>query len=172
MPRRNKTTFMLKLAFALLVILAASAFPLGSVAAVSPADSLTTETKTHRPGILVGCGSTGPVVRDSTWLGHYWSEPGFTVVHSRRARKEDVPPNVARVRVDVKPANAEVIIDGFPVEASREQKRAVWLEPGSHLVEIRHPGYRTLSLNMQVAGGGSYEIYRRLQRQEGVDWQS
>ena len=160
MPRRNKTTFMLKLAFVLLVIPAASALPLGSVAAVSPADSPTTEAKTHRPGILVSSGS-------------YWSEPGFTVVHSRRARKkEDVPPNVARVSVDVKPANAEVIIDGFPVEASREQERAVWLEPGSHLVEIRHPGYRTLSLNMQVAGGGSYEIYRRLQRQGGVDWQS
>ncbi len=62
MPRRNKTTFMLKLAFVLLVILAASAFPLGSVAAVSPADSLTTEAKTHRPGILVSS-------------GHYWSEP-------------------------------------------------------------------------------------------------
>lgn len=159
MPRRNKTTFMLKLAFVLLVILAASAFPLGSVAAVSPADSLTTEAKTHRPGILVSS-------------GHYWSEPGFTVVHLRRARKEDVPPNVARVSVDVKPANAELIIDGFPVEASREQKRAVWLEPGSHLVEIRHPGYRTLRLDIQVAGGASYEIYRRLQRQGGVDWQS
>ena len=166
MPRRNKTTFMLKLAFVLLVILAASAFPLGSVAAVSPADSPTTEAKTHRPGILVSSGST------STWLGYYWSEPGFTMVHSRRARKEDVPPNVARVSVDVKPANAELIIDGFPVEASREQKRAVWLEPGSHLVEIRHPGYRTLSLDIQVAGGRSYEIYRRLQRQGRVDWQS
>ena len=161
MPRRNKTTFMLKLTFVLLVILAASAFPLGSVAAVSPADSPTTEAKTHRPGILVSS-------------GYYWSEPGFTVVHSRRARKEkeDVPPNVARVSVDVKPANAELIIDGFPVEASREQKRAVWLEPGSHLVEIRHTGYRTLRLDIEVAGGASYEIYRRLQRQGGVDWQS
>jgi hypothetical protein len=72
------------------------------------------------------------------------------------------------VSLDVEPVKAELVIDGTPIRASQERNRAVWLEPGSHLVEIRHPGYRTLTLNLQVAGGRSYGVYRRLQREVGT----
>lgn len=108
MTRRSSTNFVLKLIVVLLIMLAAGTFPLGSMAgwnpspetrskrtwsaSVSPADRPMTEAKTKRPGILVGSG-------DSTWYGYYWSEPGFTLDHRRKAAKEETPANTAQMSV-------------------------------------------------------------------------
>ena len=176
MTRRSKISFLLKLTFILMVLMAAGTFPLGSMAgwnsgpetkptrvwfAMSPADSLTTDLTKQRPGILVG----PAVVQDSTWMGRYWSEPGFSVVHRpRRSRKESAPASVARMSLDVKPTNAELFIDGRSAGSARGRNREIWLEPGSHLVMLRHSGYQTLSFDIQVAAGQSYDLHRELER--------
>jgi PEGA domain-containing protein len=179
MTRQSCTSFVLKLILVLLIMLAAGTFPLGSVAgwnpspetrskrtwfaSASPADRPMTEVKTKRPGILVG-------PWDSTWYGYYWSEPGFTPARPRKVAKEDVPANTAQMSVKVRPRKAELVVDDLHVGQAGNQ--TLWLSPGSHRVEIRHPGYRTLSLAMNVSEGQAYDIRYRLKRGEGTDSQS
>jgi PEGA domain-containing protein len=179
MTRRSSTNFVLKLIVVLLIMLAAGTFPLGSMAgwnpspetrskrtwsaSVSPADRPMTEAKTKRPGILVGSG-------DSTWYGYYWSEPGFTLDHRRKVAKEDTPANTAQMSLKVRPRKAQLVIDDLHVGQAGNQ--TLWLPPGSHRVEIRYPGYRTLSLAMDVSQGQVYDIRYHLKRGEGTDSQS
>jgi len=179
MTRGSSTNFVLKLILVLLIMLAAGTFPLGSMAgwnpspetrskrtwsaSVSPADRPMTEAKTKRPGILVGSG-------DSTWYGYYWSESGFTLAHRRKVAKEDTPANAAQMSLRVRPRKAQLVIDDLHVGQAGHQ--TLWLPPGSHRVEIRHPGYRTLSLAMDVSQGQVYDIRYHLKRGEGTDSQS
>ena len=176
MRRKNATDFVLKLIVMLLMLLAAGTFPLGSVAgwnstpetrprrtwfaSVSPADRGQTEAKSESPGVPVGPWA-------STWYGYYWSEPGFALAYHRKSSKEDVPENAARMSLNIKPRKAELMVDGFPVGEAGEQ--TLYLSPGSHQVEIRHSGYRTLSLAMDVTRGQIYDVRYRLKRGEGTD---
>jgi len=184
MTRRSRTSFVLKLILVLLIMLAAATFPLGSMAgwnpgpetrqkptwfaSVSPADRPMTEAKTERPATIVGRGFPF----ESTWYGYYWSEPGFTPAHPRNAGKgkEDTQANAARMSLKVRPRKAELVVDGFHVGKAEDQ--TLWLSPGSHQVEIRHPGYRTLSLAMDLSQGQVYDLRYHLKRGEGTDSQS
>ena len=57
---------------------------------------------------------------------------------------------LARVRVQVSPANAQVSVDGEPIAVGE-----IALDPGAHVIEARAPGHRELRREIRLEPGSS-----------------
>ena len=64
---------------------------------------------------------------------------------------------VASVRVDVRPPEADVVVDGMRVSALAREG-ALWLEPGQHMLVARYDGRSSPEQKIQVAAGGDQTV--------------
>ena len=71
--------------------------------------------------------------------------------------------NESSLRIQVKPNNAEVYVDGYfmgLVDSYDGMFQRLHLPPGEHVVEIFHEGYRSLKETMRFAPREGYELKR------------
>lgn len=64
---------------------------------------------------------------------------------------------VASVRVDVRPPEADVVVDGMRVSALAREG-ALWLEPGHHTLVARYDGRSSPEQKVEVAAGGDQTV--------------
>jgi len=80
---------------------------------------------------------------DPYWWGGYYGGGGYTYVYT----------NIGSLRLKVKPREAQVFVDGYYVGVVDDFDGAfqrLQLEQGPHRVEIRLPGFETLSFDVRV----------------------
>ncbi|GAF83687.1 unnamed protein product, partial [marine sediment metagenome] len=68
-----------------------------------------------------------------------------------------------RVRVEVEPPDAEVLVDGNPVRRRGDAPYEVGLLEGVHQIEVRAPGHREHREEVMVHGGSATNLTVRLQ---------
>jgi len=108
------------------------------------------------------------------WNWWWYPSPGpvyidMTAAADARARAPGT------VELKVKPKKAEVYIDG----ESRGQARdfngkwdVLYVPPGTRTVELRHDGYKTLRLVLEIEPGGYYTVSEHLEQGTGLDARS
>jgi PEGA domain-containing protein len=144
---------------------------------VSPGGRVATGEKAEgREAFIVSPGILGPAFSDPFWYGPAWGwfGPG-PIWTGALVTQESVPPNMARLSLHVRPHKADLVIDGTDVGEARDytaDTRPLWLSPGSHQVEIRYSGYRTLRLGLEVSKGQVYDLHYRLDPGQGIDSRS
>jgi hypothetical protein len=75
--------------------------------------------------------------------------------------------DVGGVSFDVTPSNAEIVVDGASrgtVGDFTATTEPLGLEPGRHHIEIRAPGYRTTTFEVDIVAGQAIPYYGSLQR--------
>ena len=105
------------------------------------------------------------------WYGAYapawYGPPGATLIFAGDPGRL---PGVVETRV--KPNSARVILDGQDVGRSKDYNGS-WdnlkVPAGRHTLEFARDGYQTLRVDLDVGGGQSYRIDRKLQKGEGPD---
>jgi hypothetical protein len=126
--------------------------------------------KTHRVRVYVGSGSTlkidhvmeegtGETVRDLTG-----EEP------LRESRAPQPPrdtwvgePSGGELRLDVRPQDASVYVDG-EFQGTGRETGILNLAPGTHQVEVVRPGFRTAQREVEVTPEGVAELDIQLER--------
>jgi hypothetical protein len=81
-----------------------------------------------------------------------------TLRESARGYLVELASRVAHLRVTVRPARAEVAVDGKPAAGELE------LDPGRHTVRVARKGYRTRFVDKDLAPGERAEVVVRLDR--------
>jgi hypothetical protein len=66
--------------------------------------------------------------------------------------------NAGLVRIDTKRPNAEILVNGSLVGSSNSVK-ALWLNPGGYLVEVRAPGQEPFRQHIDVANGKTLHLH-------------
>ncbi len=130
------------------------------------------QTLKYRADLERGEGS--PTVEDLTG-GETYAEPVQTSerrveapsqqsLESPRAGSEDaraptLPADAGRLRVDVRPEDATVYVDGHFVGTSQILRREPFpLPPGPHLIEVVRPDYKTYQATANVKSGETSEL--------------
>jgi hypothetical protein len=106
----------------------------------------------------------------SWYPGSWWY--GWPAYGSGYTLPPAVPKDQVMLTFHVSPGKAEVTVDGKAVGKARDfdsVRRPLWLKPGEHVVEIVKPGYQTLRLAFDLAGGSGYDINYGLNKGTGVD---
>jgi hypothetical protein len=80
-----------------------------------------------------------------------------------RDREADQGGDRGLVRLDVRPADASVYVDGAFRGTGREL-RQLRLTPGRHRVEVVRPGYRTVEREVEVRRGEAQDVEIDLDR--------
>lgn len=98
----------------------------------------------------------------------YWNGP---------APPEGIPqaPDLAVVRIDVRPKNARVHLDDRFVGRARYFDGVpgnLYLEPGAYSLQLHLGGYRSLTVDLDVEAGCTYDLKHRLERLSGVTKES
>ncbi len=96
-------------------------------------------------------------------VGTYWNVEPPT-------EKLPEAPSLAVVSTDVRPKNARVHLDGEFIGRARffnGKNGFLYLEPGSYRLELRHGGYRTLTIELDAAPRCRYELRHFLERDRG-----
>lgn len=98
-------------------------------------------------------------------VGAYW--PG-------QPDQEAAPPtpDLAIVRIDVRPKDARVHLDGRFVGRARYFDGApsfLFLEPGSYRLELLLDGYRPVLVELSAEQGCRYDLRHRLERERGFE---
>lgn len=71
-----------------------------------------------------------------------------------------------RLVLQVTPNTAQVFVDGFYVGVVNDTRdRGLWLEAGSHRVELRADGYETVTFDVRIAEGETVDYRRGLARE-------
>jgi hypothetical protein len=77
------------------------------------------------------------------------------------------------VRIDVRPKDARVYLDGRFIGRARYfngKKGYLFLEPGSYRLELKHRGYQTVAVDLEASKQCRYDIKHRLERDgQGAD---
>ena len=99
------------------------------------------------------------------WYGA--AVPGTTAPAA--AAEPVVTQMAARLRLEVEPRGvAEIYVDGYFVGTADDRRDEVALEPGSHRVDIRAPGYESERVDVRLEAGDSATLRRSLQREGGA----
>jgi len=70
-----------------------------------------------------------------------------------------VPADAGRMRIDVRPEDATVYVDGHFVGTSQILRREpLPVPPGPHLIEVVRPGYKTYQATVEIKSGETSEI--------------
>ena len=78
---------------------------------------------------------------------------------SEETRAATVPSDAGRLRVDVRPEDATVYVDGHFVGTSQILRREpLPLPPGPHLIEVVRPGYKTYQATVTVKSSETREL--------------
>jgi hypothetical protein len=80
-----------------------------------------------------------------------------------RDRRADQSGDRALVRLDVRPGDASVYVDGAFRGTGRDL-RQLRLTPGRHRIEVVRPGYRTVEREVDVRGGQTVDVQIDLDR--------
>ena len=111
-------------------------------------------------------GSSSPTTNHSTVLlpcipvGVYWEGP------------ESIPgtppgPQLAVVRIDLRPKDARVYLDGRFIGRARYfngKKGYLFLEPGTYRLEIKHQGHQAVAVDLEAQKRCRYDLKHRLER--------
>lgn len=117
-------------------------------------------------------GRTGPgvvyVMPAYPWDWYGAAVPG-TTDPAAAAEPVVTPVTAARLRLEVEPRGvAEIYVDGYFVGTADDRRDEVALEPGSHRVDIRAPGYESERVDVRLEAGESATLRRSLQREGGA----
>lgn len=104
---------------------------------------------------------------DPWYRGYAYPNPYYTSLSPMPsyAYQQVIPVDVAALKLDVKPKDAEVYVDGNYAGQAREfdsSSNPIWTRPGEHQVEIQRDGYETVRATVRVDGGRGYELKYRL----------
>jgi hypothetical protein len=80
-----------------------------------------------------------------------------------RGGEQPYRPDASRLRLDVRPADASVYLDG-QFQGSAGELGELMLPPGSHRVEVVRPGFRTEERDIQLNPGSSRTVTIELAR--------
>ena len=84
-----------------------------------------------------------------------------------------VPPRGAvPMELHVSPRKSTLIVDGTNVGQARDFNSVaypLWLEAGSHVLELSYKGYQTLRVKFEAKRGRAYRIHYDLRKGEGLD---
>ncbi len=69
----------------------------------------------------------------------------------------------ARVNLRIEPADATVYLDGRFLGLASELPEELWLDPGSHRLEIARPGFAGRALDLELGAGEELDVDARLQ---------
>lgn len=142
-----------------------------------PVTSTTSEpaapSRRHHPRPPSGKGRTGPgvvyVMPAYPWDWYGAAVPGTTAPAASAAEPAVTPAAAARLRLEVEPRGvAEIYVDGYFVGTADDRRDEVALEPGSHRVDIRAPGYESERVDVRLEAGDSATLRRSLQREGGA----
>lgn len=78
----------------------------------------------------------------------------------------------AAVELDVRPKKATVVLDDRDIGQARDYNGRwdeLYLRPGMHKLEFRHPGYKTYVTYLEARPGRSYRIDEALEPGDGLD---
>jgi hypothetical protein len=81
----------------------------------------------------------------------HWSE------RERRDRPEDLMVGGGKLKLDVRPADASVYVDGAFRGTGREAA-LLQLPPGRHRVEVVRPGFRTVEREVEIVAGETADL--------------
>jgi hypothetical protein len=90
-------------------------------------------------------------------------QPGLSAEASVSGALQDV----GGLSFDITPADAQVLVDRQPVgvvSAFWRRSQPLTLAPGHHRVEIRAPGYRAVTFEVDLAPGEVVPYYGTLER--------
>ncbi len=108
-----------------------------------------------------GGGAGGVFIVPYLWNFGYAPASAVPEYRGHAARSAVVERGPGTLRLDVEPAAlVQVFVDGFFVGTPSDFRGDLELEAGTHRVELRAPGYHTLSLDVQIAPG-RIATYRR-----------
>jgi PEGA domain-containing protein len=82
------------------------------------------------------------------------------------------PHDVSPVVLDISPKKATLLIDGEDVGKARDYDSKAYpllLKKGTHVLELRYKGYRTLRVKFTVRPGKAYRVHYDLHAGEGID---
>ncbi len=111
---------------------------------------------------------------DTFWYPGPWGY-GWPGPEPSYALQPAVPTDQVLVTLHIKPAKAEVTVDGRTLGKARDfdsVRKPLWLKPGGHVVEIGRGGYQTLRLALDLEGGRGYDLSYGLNKGAGVDGRS
>jgi hypothetical protein len=158
--------------------------PSGSTHAsiIAPDASASTSTNPQTIGrerrvFIVSPTFVGSAFWDPFWAPAYswgWYGP-IAYVGFESANLPGAPANVARLGLHVSPRKADIIIDGSDLGEARDYDpdfHPLWLTPGDHLLELRHPGYQTLKVRLLAVKGEESALHYKLKRGSGLDERS
>ena len=102
------------------------------------------------------------------WYGYGAAVPG-TTAPAAAAEPVETLRAAAMLRLEVEPRGvAEIYVDGYFVGTADDRRDEVALEPGSHRVDIRAPGYEAERVDVRLEAGESATLRRALQREAGA----
>lgn len=104
--------------------------------------------------------------------GAFWGCPYWGCFGPSYSPYSYPPPDYALVDTDVEPEDARVILDGESIGTADDFDGFpdyLTLSPGRHTLEFRHPGHRTLRINVSAQRGHVYSIDRTLRQKDGDD---
>lgn len=82
------------------------------------------------------------------------------------------PRDAAPVVFEVNPKKAVVLVDGQEAGKGRDfdsEAYPMWLSKGVHVLELRHKGYKTLLVKLNIRPGKMYRVHYDLKQGEGID---
>ncbi len=123
----------------------------------------------HDHDFFFGVGFGFPIFWDGWWWGDpfFWG-PWYPPYPALRMS----PGNLLPVDVSVKPHKAQVILDGHDVGEARDfdsYAHPLLLTPGTHVVEFRYPGYRSLRVEIGAEQAVNTGLSFRLRKGTGTD---
>jgi hypothetical protein len=100
------------------------------------------------------------------YVGGSWdvsSEAGDEAPPSDAPAYREADRDAGRVRLEVRPEDASVYVDGTFAGTAREL-RSLPLAPGRHVIELVRPGFAVERREIEIARGQSLDVFVELQR--------
>jgi hypothetical protein len=118
------------------------------------------------PVVVVGGYYHGPFWYDPFWYDPFWA-PWYPYPYEFYAYDGPRYNHGAEVRVQVKPKDAQVFVDGYYtgiVDDFDGVFQRLHVVPGEHEIVLYLPGYRTVHQKLSLAPGSSYKLHYAMEK--------
>ncbi len=80
----------------------------------------------------------------------------------------DARPQPARVKLAIEPGDASVYLDGRFLGLASELPAELWIDPGTHRLEVARPGFTARQVDLELDAGEQLEVDSRLEAETRV----
>jgi hypothetical protein len=103
---------------------------------------------------------------DGLWFPGIYGETGGYLPYFPDPSDEIVTPREGRLNLDVSPASAQVLVDGFYEGTVGDfQDRGMWLQAGPRRIELRADGHESVTFDVRIEEDRTVEYRRNLARE-------